>query len=156
MNLKFRGNDFIVFFNKLESSNINFKNSRDLELYFKKFFLKIKKLYDIDVSGSYDITVYVDDDFGILLDVIKEDSSFYDDTVDMKIIVSSYNKFVYKINRDIPFDCNYYLYHDCLYARPKNPIDFIKQGILFENCEIVYGEEANDIIYNGFIVDNLF
>ena len=152
MKIDFRGSDFIVFLNDIEASNVDFLNKRELESYFKSLFLKIKNLYDIDVFGSYDITVYIDD--GVVLDIKKDDvdySLYYDDTIDMKITISKYDKFLYKLDGCIDSiidKCTVYLYKGDFYVRG-NGLNFIEKGILNENSNVIFGNEAYVIIQNG-------
>ena len=69
----------------------------------------------------------------------------------MKITISKYNKFIYKIEGNIEKiknKCTIYLYNDNFYAKTNN-IDFIDQGILLENSEPIFGIKAENVIKKG-------
>lgn len=154
MNLRFRGNDFIVFFSDLK--NNDFKNKCDLEKYFRNLFLKIKRKYNIDFSGSYNITVYIDEICGTILDVVRDETEYfdYDDIVDMKISVIN-DRFIYKVIGDIGYlnDYTLYLYDNNLYVCPKKS-DSVIQAELFENCDVLFGDCASSVLSHGLVIDN--
>ncbi|MCM1371094.1 MAG: hypothetical protein NC181_04335 [Clostridium sp.] len=143
-------NNFIVFlYNKM----FNFQDKDSLEEYFKEIFNKVKSRYHIDISGYYDIKVYKDDIYGIILSISKEDIEYFDyfdDQVEMRIVISPYNKFVYKLeNNDINVEFkgfNIYTYLGNIYLIPEQKeknIEFIK---MLEYTTVIYGEEADKII----------
>ncbi len=155
MKIDLRGNNLIVFLNKSNVSDIDFFNRSELEDYFRKLFLKFNNDYDINMNGSYNIDVYIDDSYGIVLEIVKEDVEYFDycDVVDMKITVSKYKNFLYKLNGYLNnFDnCDLYLYDGFFYISPHN-IDFYSLGILIENSEIIYGKKCFDIMSKSKII----
>lgn len=156
MKIDFRDNNLIVFLNKKMVSGVDFFNKSILEKYFRDLFLKFNETYDIDMNGSYNINVFADDNYGIVLEIEKEEIEYFDyyDVVDMNITISKYNKFLYKLNNYIDNLGKIYLYNENLYLEPIN-IDFFKMGLLIENSEVVYGKKCIDIIKNGKEVGNL-
>lgn len=148
MKIDCRDNNLIVFLNKKNISGVDFYDKSSLESYFRGLFSKLCD-YGIEMSGSYDITVYIDC-CGVVLEIVQDDAEYYYD-VDMNITVSNYKGFIYKVS-DFLFPGNYYSYNGCLYYDGFD-IDFIKCGILIENSEIIYGKECFDIKRNGHIID---
>lgn len=158
MKVEFRDNNFIVFLHKKFIVDIDFFNKSVLEKYFRNLFMKFKDYYNIDVSGSYEITVYVDDVYGAILYIVKEDLDYfdyYDNQVDMTIIISKHKKFLYKLKcpiDDVIFSkCDIYLYNESFYILP-NDVDYVLLGSLLECSELVYGDDASEIICHGKLV----
>lgn len=163
MKIDFRGNNFIVFLNKKYSEKIDFLDKEELETYFRKLFIKFKDTYDIDVCGSYNIEVFTDNNYGIILSIKQDDVDYfeyYSDQIDMSIVISKYDQFIYKLignlDETVKKNCEFCIYDNDVYVIPKN-IDFIDIGYLVENSEIVYGRKAYDVIHNGFkVIDSLY
>lgn len=149
-------NKFIVFLNKRNTSSIDFSNSDKLESYFKDLFFKLSDDLGIDIGGRYDIDVFIDKFYGAIVSIIRDDDYFeYCDIVDMNISISRFSNFVYKVS-DVYRNycsCNVYLYDDSLYLEPI-AASFYDVGFLFEDCDIVYGEHANDIRLYGKKISN--
>ena len=143
-------NNFIVFLN---NKNFNFKNNDDLEEQFKSIFNLIKSRYKLAVNGFYNIVVYKDDIYGMILVMEKEDIEYFDyfdNQVEMRIVISPYNKFVYKVeNNDLNFpsiNCKICLYLGNIYLIPNDNIKNIELSKILEYTTIIYGEEAEKIL----------
>ena len=154
MNLKFRGNDLIVFLNKEEINKINFDSKFELEKYFRELFIKIKKIYNVNFKGSYNINIYIDKKVGIILEVFDEEVEYfeYDDIIDMNL-KQILDEFIFKIDNisvlNDKFDI--YLYDNDIYVVPFN-LNYIDIGILFENSTLIYGEQRRKIMNNLNVV----
>ena len=151
MNLKvIDENNFIIFIiNKrvipeLEEDNIS--------VYLKKILLKIKSTLKLDVYGYYDVYIYFDEHYGMIIKLIREEVeylNYYSKQIEMKIIVTD-NQFFYEledindIGKKILDKCNVYLYNNQIYLELKSSINFVLLGNLIENSKIVY--ENTDII----------
>lgn len=104
MNIKFI-NELIldIYIKKELINNIDFNNKNDLEKYLKKLFKILKNKYEIIIEGFYDITVYVDKYYGVVIHMEKDDVDYYDyyrNQVDMRIITID-TEFLYLVD-DIP------------------------------------------------------
>lgn len=150
MNLKFRDDDLIVFLNQKEIEKINFENQKELKKYFKNLFLKIKKIYNIKLKGSYEIIMYIDKKMGIILEMKKEKIEYFeyeDEVIDMKIKQEE-NEFIFEIENNIEKiknKINTFIRKNKIYVKPKK-LNQIEQGILLENSKIIYGEKLKKII----------
>ena len=104
MNIKFINELILDIYIKRELiDNIDFNNKNDLEKYLKKLFKILKNKYDIIIEGFYDITVYIDKYYGVVIHMEKDDIEYYDyykNQVDMRIINIDTN-FLYLVD-DIP------------------------------------------------------
>ncbi len=104
MNVKFT-NELIldIYIKKELIDNIDFDNKNDLEKYLKKLFKILKNKYNVVIEGFYDITVYVDKYYGVVIHMEKDDVEYYDyfkNQVDMRIITID-TDFLYLVD-DIP------------------------------------------------------
>lgn len=145
-------NNFIVFLN---NKKFNFEDKEKLEDYFKEIFNEIKKRYNFEVSGYYDIVVYNDKLYGMILTMKKEEFEYYDyfdNQVEMKIVISPYNEFIYKLeNNDLNIklnNCDIFLYKGNIYILPNKDIKNIEFGYILEYTTVIYGHEAEEIIKN--------
>ena len=104
MNIKFIDELILDIYIKRELiDNIDFNNKIDLEKYLKKLFKILKNKYDIVIEGFYDITVYIDKYYGVVIHLEKDDVEYYDyfkNQVDMRIITID-TDFLYLVD-DIP------------------------------------------------------
>ena len=137
---------FILFFSNL--NNINLDN---YEEEFKKIFLSLKKYYNININGFYNIIVYINNYYGIILKVEKDnDLDVYYKQVDMHIIIEKDYTFLYKIE-DYYFInnlnlFNIYYYNNEFYLEIKEKIEDKDMYNLIENSEIIF--ENIDVIKN--------
>ncbi len=151
----------IVFLNNIYLKKNNFTLKNNVEKYFKNLFLKLSEVYDIKIKGFYDITIYQDNLFGVILEINKEDIDFYgyyDDHIDMKIKIMKKEKFVFKLDRFSMIDssvlnyCKLYGFKKDLYIVPKKTISDLSLALLLENSKIIYGEEAYKIINHAHLI----
>lgn len=64
------------------------KDTEEIKKYLKDIVIKLKKRSKREVSGFYDVEVYVNKKFGMIFDFFKEDSfDFFQDIVDLDIKV---------------------------------------------------------------------
>ena len=134
--------EYEIYINK-KNIDISFDDKSNIEEYLKKLFKKLKDYYYIKFEGFYNVNIYIDKYYGIVLDIIKEDIDYYTyfNQVDMKISKIDVD-FIYKID-DIP-----------LYILSKVKI-FSKGNDLYLKIE----EELNDkemmyLMENSFLVYN--
>lgn len=155
---KLSDDSLIVFLNKFYIDKYKFSIKDNLEDYFRNLFKILNNYYNIEITGYYDIKIYQDNIYGFILDIRREDLDFYgyyDDHIDMKISILKDNKFIFKID-----DCSLigdsvlkycYLLKDnkSLYFVPKKTINQYCLGYVIENCKIIYGTKANEILNRG-------
>lgn len=153
----------IVFLNNLYLKKNSFSLKNNLEKYFKNLFIKLNEFYDIEIKGFYNINIYQDNLFGIILEMDKEDLDFYgfyDDHIDMKIKIMKKEKFLFALdkfsmlNKDILDYCKIYKYNSNFYVIPKRTVSDINIGFILENSKIIYGEDAYKIINKAKLINN--
>ena len=155
---KLSDDNLIVFLNNFCVNKYKFSIKDNLEDCFRKLLKRLNKYYNIETNGYYDIKIYQDNIYGFILDIKKEDIDFYgyyDDHIDMKISILKDNKFVFKIDdysvmsKDILKYCYLLKENKNLYIVPKRTINQYLLGYIIENCRIIYGMKANEILNRG-------
>ncbi len=148
MKIEEKNNNLIVFLNEQNKQKFNLNSKIELEKNFKNLFEKINTIYNLNISGSYDIQIY-NNEYGIIFEIKQEEKDYFDyyNTIDMHIEISKYKDILYKIenyNKQIEQQCELYLYKGEIYAYPKNN-NFQLIGLIIENGEIIYGKECEKI-----------
>ena len=124
MKIEEKNNNLIVFLNEQNKQKFNLNSKIELEKNFKNLFEKINTIYNLNISGSYDIQIY-NNEYGIIFEIKQEEKDYFDyyNTIDMHIEISKYKDILYKIenyNKQIEQQCELYLYKGEIYAYTKN------------------------------------
>lgn len=149
-------NNFILFI--IDSKMMpNLNCEKELSAYLKNIFLNIKEKYELDVYGYYNAIIYIDDSYGMIIKLTREDSeyiSYYNKQVEMKIIIANKTIILYKINDFEGIDdniintSNIYFYDKNLYLQLKEKHNYFDLGKFLEFAEIIY-ENTEMIIKYG-------
>lgn len=140
-------NEIIIFlFNN--KYNLNIHKEENIEKFLRQLFSQLRDYYSINIEGYYEVNIYVDYNYGLVLSLKKQQLDYYDyfkNQVDMKIIIHK-EHFLYLIdnysfNKDI-FDI--YKLDSNIYLCPKHKISRNDLARLIENSVIIYDSE--DII----------
>ena len=141
-------NNFLLFV--INKKDIPALDEQILGDYLKKIFVKIKEKYNINVYGYYNVVIYKDDNYGMIIKLSHEELeylSYYDRQIEMKIVISDGQVFykidnIYDIDERIITKSDIYLYQNELYLFLNEKIDFILLGSLIENSLVLF-EDAN-------------
>ena len=99
----------------LENKNIDFNN---IESCLKEICESLNENYKIKLKGLYNIDIYIDTNYGIVLELEKEDLDIddYFDQIDMQIIIHK-EKFLLEINNlDSFYNHKIYIYRNKYYS----------------------------------------
>lgn len=149
--------NYYIYLSKYNILNLDIDNKRDIEEYFKRIFLSLKNNYHLDIYGLFNIRVYCDKNYGIIIDVLKLNSDYFKITnkVEMKIVVDKDNSFLYEID-DYFFIKQYHNNISNIYCKNKKYYIELKDDIeelfylyLLEHANIIFNDEALDIKYSG-------
>lgn len=134
---------FDIYVKKYLIEGIDFSIKSDIEKYLKKLFKTLNNKYNIAVEGFYNITVYIDKYYGIVLHLEKEELDYYEyykNQVDMRLVTVN-TDFMYEVD-DIPFDI---LNKVKISNKDKNIYLTLKEKLtdlemikLLENSKIIY------------------
>lgn len=125
--------------------------SKDEDLLYdslKKILLNIKKRYDYDVFGFYQVDIYIIEDVATILEFYKKDESFISKTIDLKLVIHNQNDIYLKF-------IDFLLIKKYKKIKYKNNnfyvkvIDVEKSDIekLLEHFEIVIDKDLNNLSY---------
>ena len=144
MSIKFNSDlVFDIYIKKHLIEGIDFSIKSDIEKYLKKLFKTLNNKYNIVVEGFYNITVYIDKYYGIVLHLEKEELDYYEyykNQVDMRL-VTVHTDFMYEVD-DIPFDILNKVKinnkNKNIYLTLKEKLTDLEMMKLLENSKIIY------------------
>lgn len=144
MNIRFIDNLTLDIYIKKELiNNINFNDKDDLEKYLKSLFKTLKNKYDITIEGFYEITVYVDKYYGVVLHLEKDELDYYDyfkNQVDMRIVTvdTDFMYLVENIPNNLLNKVKVCIKDNNVYLKIKEELTKLEMMELIENSKIVY------------------
>jgi len=151
------GDTIVLYLNKMYISTLDFTDKEATERYMKRLLMKISTKYDIVFDGYYVINLCVDMNYGVVIEVVKEELEYLDyfgNQIEINTKVTQ-GSFLYEIsNYDKTLFKKFTVYKvkDKFYLRSKQIISDLEMGQMLEQAEIVYGKEADDIIRKAKIV----
>ena len=144
-----------IYLNKDYLKKIKFNLEENVEKEFKKLFLKIKNIYNINMCGYYEVVVYENALYGIIIELEKDDDEYvkiFGDTLDMKIVFKFDSDIYYELEEFDKYDFNkyhLYYYNDKFYIELKDKnINYREYLRLLENSTIIYGNNLKEIENN--------
>ena len=152
--------NIVIFLDKLYLNNIDLKDYNLIEKKLIKLINKIQNKYLIDLNGYYNVYIYKDENYGIIIYMQKEELEYIDYfneqlEFNIEVIEDSFLYKIYDILRlEKPLLNKFIIYKnkDNLYLKPKEKISNIELGIILENSEIIYGAQADKIKKKGQII----
>ncbi len=107
----------VIYINKkyLENKNITFNN---IENCLKEICESLKENYGIKLKGLYNIDVYIDDNYGMVLEIEKDDLDIdcYFDQIDMQIKIYNGKFLLETSNLDSFYNHKIYIYRNKYYS----------------------------------------
>ena len=143
MNISKFGNDYLIKIYKEEIKDINIYDIDDIYTLIKLIIKKIIK--NNNISGNYQINIYTNDIYGMIIEFNKIKENSY---IDLKINITIDSIFLYKTNNNYLNNNNtIYYYKNNYYILPKdNNIN------LLEVEEVLYGNIVKEILAKGIKV----
>jgi len=151
-------NNVIVFLNKFNIKSIDFKNRENIEKNFRNIFLKLKHIYKLDIKGYYDIKIYIDKYYGVVLQINYEEIEYIDyqdSQIDMRVNIISDNEFLYKIedifiiDEKIFKDIDIYIFKEEYYIKIKKDLNDYDMAFILESSNLIYDNITFDILKLG-------
>lgn len=145
----------VLYLNKFMTEGLDFKNINGLEKYFRDLFIKLREIYNIKLNGFYYVYVYVDEFYGVILELEHENIEFFDydeNDIDMHIVLEK-TSFLYELEDIFDYyellkSIDIYVYKNKYYGKIKEEISDSLYMNLVEMSNIIY-KRCNDIIKYG-------
>lgn len=134
-------NDYLIKIYKSSIDNINIYDIDDIYTLVKLIIKKIIK--NNNLSGNYQVNIYINDIYGMIIEFNKLEDNHY---IDIKINIYIDSIFLYEsdINYLDNYNDNIYYYLNKYYLLPKN-----NNINLLEVDNIIYGKKVYDILNKG-------
>ena len=125
--------------------NKKYNEDSDIKKMLIKVFDNLEKYYGITFNSDYNLDLYINRYYGMILEIKENEDFIYDDIVNLKLNVLRDTLFLYEVDDPLEY-INYeiYYYNDKFYVNAK------REDInLIENSNLVYGDIVYKIIGRG-------
>lgn len=125
--------------------NNKYNEESDIKKILINVFDNLEKYYNITFTGDYNLELYINRYYGMILEIKENEDFIYDDIVNLKLNVLRDTLFLYEVDDPLEY-INYeiYYYNDKFYVNAKR-----KDINLIENSNLVYGDIVYKIIGRG-------
>lgn len=125
--------------------NNKYNEDSDIKKILINVFYNLEKYYNITFTTDYNLELYINRYYGMILEIKENENLIYDDIVNLKLNVLRDTLFLYEVDDPLEY-INYeiYYYNDKFYVNAK------REDInLIENSNLVYGDIVYKIIGRG-------
>ena len=125
--------------------NKKYNEDSDIKKILINVFDNLEKYYNITFTNDYNLELYINRYYGMILEIKENENLIYDDIVNLKLNVLRDTLFLYEVDDPLEY-INYeiYYYNDKFYVNAKR-----KDINLIENSNLVYGDIVYKIIGRG-------
>lgn len=125
--------------------NKKYNEDSDIKKILINVFDNLEKYYNITFTSDYNLELYINRYYGMILEIKENEDFIYDDIVNLKLNVLRDTLFLYEVDDPLEY-INYeiYYYNDKFYVNAK-----IEDINLIENSNLVYGDIVYKIIGRG-------
>ena len=133
---------YVIYLNNLYLGSVNLDNNTNITTYVKEVLMNLNDYYHIKLNGFYKVHVYINNNYGMIMDVnkISDYDDFGIDNIELKVIINNNSKmYISTDNYDVikNFNC-FYIKDNKYYLNIDNLSNFTKYSDFF------------DIIYKDF------
>ena len=125
--------------------NKKYNEESDIKKILINVFDNLEKYYNITFTSDYNLELYINRYYGMILEIKENEDFIYDDIVNLKLNVLRDTLFLYEVDDPLEY-INYeiYYYNDKFYVNAK------REDInLIEDSNLVYGDIVYKIIGRG-------
>lgn len=125
--------------------NKKYNEDSDIKKILINVFDNLEKYYNITFTSDYNLDLYINRYYGMILEIKENEDFIYDKIVNLKLNVLRDTLFLYEVDDPLEY-INYeiYYYNDKFYVNAK------REDInLMENSNLVYGDIVYKIIGRG-------
>lgn len=145
---------FLLYLNESEIKDLDFENKAKMKAYIETVFLKLKATNYFKSGGYYQVTIFINKSFGLIMEVIKLKNKMSE--VELKIIIETNALFLYEIEdyfliNSIKLETiNIFYYKQKYYLLLKEELTSFQYNFLSEHSRLVFGKEALKIRKRAF------
>lgn len=148
MKIEYIGLNELIIYIFNNKYNINIQKEENIEKFLRQLFVKLRDYYNINIEGYYEVNIYIDNNYGLVLHLKNENLDYYNyfkNQVDMKIIIHR-EHFLYLVDYcDSDTDIyDIYKLNNNIYLCPKQKMSRNHLARIMENSKIIY--DSDDII----------
>lgn len=125
--------------------NKKYNEDSDIKKILINVFDNLEKYYNITFTSDYNLELYINRYYGMILEIKEDEDFIYDDIVNLKLNILRDTLFLYEVDDPLEY-INYeiYYYNDKFYVNAK------REDInLIEDSNLVYGDIVYKIIGRG-------
>lgn len=125
--------------------NKKYNEDSDIKKILINVFDNLEKYYNITFTNDYNLELYINRYYGMILEITENEDFICDDIVNLKLNILRDTLFLYEVDDPLEY-INYeiYYYNDKFYVNAK------REDInLIENSNLVYGDIVYKIIGRG-------
>lgn len=125
--------------------NKKYNEDSDIKKILINVFDNLEKYYNITFTSDYNLELYINRYYGMILEITENEDFICDDIVNLKLNILRDTLFLYEVDDPLEY-INYeiYYYNDKFYVNAK------REDInLMENSNLVYGDIVYKIIGRG-------
>lgn len=125
--------------------NKKYNEDSDIKKTLINVFDNLEKYYNITFTSDYNLELYINRYYGMILEIKENEDFIYDDIVNLKLNILRDTLFLYEVDDPLEY-INYeiYYYNDKFYVNAK------REDInLIEDSNLVYGDIVYKIIGRG-------
>lgn len=142
--------DFYIL--KIFNDDLNIYDHNEVRDFIEIVYERMLKKYNL--KGIIVFDIYLDTNYGMIVEVKRNRDVLFDDVIDVKIKFNINISFLYEVDYFYVLDNdlinqNVYYYKDKFYVELVNEIDRNSFVDLLDNSNIIYNDEINSIINNG-------
>ncbi len=154
-------NNITIYLGKFHFKAININDTNNIEKQVKKILNTLKKTYNLELNGYYETVLYLDENYGLIIKMQKDDLDYLDYFVTALEINSKVKKtsFLYKVedilnlNKNILKKFIIYKYKKNIYLSAKEKLTTAEMGIILENSKVIFDEEIKKIKAKSQIIE---
>lgn len=125
--------------------NKKYNEDSDIKKILINVFDNLEKYYNITFTSDYNLELYINRYYGMILEIKENEDFIYDDIVNLKLNILRDTLFLYEV--DDPLE---YINYEIYYHNDKFYVNAKREDInLMENSNLVYGDIVYKIIGRG-------
>ena len=121
----------------------------DIKDTIKRIIGSLKKYYKLDILGSYNIKLFMNNKYGYIIEIIKNDNYIKENIIKINLNILKDSLILYEV--EDPLD---YMNNEIYYYDNKFYINLVEKDVnIMENSNLIYSNSAYKIIGRGIKIN---